>query len=461
MPLDQFNGIHLAFAQLPSVVPLDSTRHYEDYLARLRQIPRAINEVIEVARQGANDRLIPPKFLLEQVATQCDSIAAPPGEQSSFAAPLRSFPDAITPPDRKRLHDEIVKAIDTQVRPAYSRLSKFVKGEYAPKGRSEPGIWALPDGDARYRAALHRLTTTDMTPESIYELGMAQVKETEDQMNGVARQQGFSDWKSYAAALHSEPKIAPSSRQQVLDTYRKYIGQMEPKLPENFGILPKARLEVVPIEDYREKQSSGAEYQVGTPDGSRPGKVYVNTGDFEHRSLAEMEATAYHEGVPGHHMQLSIALEIPDLPAFRRHAFYSAFAEGWALYAERLGKELGFYRDPANDFERLGSELFRATRLVEDTGGHYKRWTREQMVQFFQDNSVESAADIQSEVNRYLAWPGQATGYKIGQLKFLELRERARAQLCDKFDIRAFHDEMLSGGEMPLDVLEERTNKWI
>jgi uncharacterized protein (DUF885 family) len=461
MPLDQINGLHLELAEMVSFVPLDSAKHYEDYLARLHQIPHAMDQIIELLRLGEKDRLMPPKFLLETVAAQCDSIAASSGEVSAFADPVKKFPAGISPEDQKRLSDAILKAIDTEVRPAYLKLGKFVKEDYAPKGRMEPGVWALPDGDARYRAAVRERTTTDMTPEQIYELGLAQVKETEAQMNAIAKQQGFPDWKSFGAAILNNPKMMASSREQILDTYRGYIAQMQPKLPEFFGLLPKARLEVVPVETYREKEAPGAEYREATPDGSRPGKVYVNTGDYEHRNLPEMESTAYHEGIPGHHMQLSIQQELPGLPPFRQHAFYGAFVEGWALYAERLGKEIGFYQDPNNDFARLGSELFRASRLVEDTGVHYKHWTREQMVQFFQEHSLETGDDLQAEVDRYIAWPGQALSYKIGQLKFLELRKRAKDQLGDKFDIRAFHDEMLSGGAMPLDVLDARTNAWI
>jgi uncharacterized protein (DUF885 family) len=236
---------------------------------------------------------------------------------------------------------------------------------------------------------------------------------------------------------------------------------MQPKLPQLFGLLPKAKLEVVPVEEYREKEAAGASYFVGTPDGSRTGKVYVNTGDFENRELPEIESVAYHEGVPGHHMQLSIQQELPELPPFRQHLFYTAYIEGWALYSERLGKEVGFYRDPNSDFERLASELFRATRLVEDTGVHYKRWTRDQMVQFFKDHSLEAGDDLQAEVDRYISYPAQALSYKIGQLKILELRKRTQDQLGEKFDIRAFHDEMLSGGALPLDVLDARTNSWI
>ncbi len=461
MPLDQFNGIHLALAQIPAGAPTDTSKQYEDYLARLRQIPRAIDQIIELARLGEKDKLMPPKFVLELVAKQCDSIAAVEGDGSAFAAPLHRFPAAISAEDQKRLHDEILKAINVEVRPAYVKLSKFVREEYEPNGRNDPGLWALPDGDARYRAAVREMTTTDMTPEQIYELGMAQVKELETQMTALAKQQGFPDWKSYATSIQNNPKLRPSSRDDILNAYRHDIAQMEPKLPQLFDLLPKARLEVVPVEMYREKEAAGASYSVGTPDGSRPGRVYVNTGDFQHREMPEVEATAYHEGIPGHHLQLSIQQELPGLPAFRQHLFYSAYIEGWALYAEQLGKEVGFYQDPNSNFERLASELFRANRLVEDTGVHYKRWTRDQMVQFFKDHSLEDGDELQAEVDRYISYPGQALAYKIGQLKILELRKRAQDQLGDKFDIRTFDDEIVNGGAMPLDVLDTQTNSWI
>lgn len=461
MPLDQFNGIHLALAQIPAGAPTDTSKQYEDYLARLRQIPRAIDQIIELARLGEKDKLMPPKFVLELVAKQCDSIAAVEGDGSAFAAPLHRFPAAISAEDQKRLHDEILKAINVEVRPAYVKLSKFVREEYEPNGRNDPGLWALPDGDARYRAAVREMTTTDMTPEQIYELGMAQVKELETQMTALAKQQGFPDWKSYATSIQNNPKLRPSSRDDILNAYRHDIAQMEPKLPQLFDLLPKARLEVVPVEMYREKEAAGASYSVGTPDGSRPGRVYVNTGDFQHREMPEVEATAYHEGIPGHHLQLSIQQELPGLPAFRQHLFYSAYIEGWALYAEQLGKEVGFYQDPNSNFERLASELFRASRLVEDTGVHYKRWTRDQMVQFFKDHSLEDGDELQAEVDRYISYPGQALAYKIGQLKILELRKRAQDQLGDKFDIRTFDDEIVNGGALPLDVLDTRTTSWI
>jgi uncharacterized protein (DUF885 family) len=280
-------------------------------------------------------------------------------------------------------------------------------------------------------------------------------------MSVIAHKLGFANVKALRASIPKNPKLIPTSREQILTLYRGWIAGMEPKLPQIFGLLPKAPVKVVPTEAFREKEAAGAEYMEGTPDGKRPGRIYVNTGDFAHRSLLDAEATAYHEGIPGHHMQISIAQELTSLPPFRQHASYNAYVEGWALYAERLGKELGFYQDPYSDYGRLSSELFRACRLVVDTGVHYKHWTRQQMVDFFHEHSDESEPDLQAEVDRYIAYPAQALSYKMGQLKFLELRERAKTQLGPKFNIRAFHDEMLNGGALPLDVLENRTNAWI
>ena len=460
-PLDQFNGIHLQLAQLVSALPFDSTKHYEDYLARLHQVPKIIDQVIEVARQGQKDGLMQPKFLLEKVSTQAKSIAEPAGEASAFGQPVAKFPDAVPEADRKRLHDAILQAVDTEVRPAYQKLAAFVATEYAPKGRAQPGLWSLPDGDARYRFAIHSMTTTDKDPQVIHDLGLSEVKRIEGEMTAIARKLHYKDLKAMRAALKTDPKVHATSRQQIVDLYTKYIAQMQPKLPELFGLLPKTEVKVVPVQEYREKEAAAAEYNQGTPDGSRPGMVYVNTGDYQNRSLLPIEDTAYHEGVPGHHMQISIAQTLPGLPPFRQQAGYNAYVEGWALYAERLGKEIGFYQDPLSDYGRLSGELLRADRLVLDTGVHYKHWTREQMVKFFREHSSEDEPDIQAETDRYIAWPGQALAYKLGQLKILDLRERAKKELGAKFDIRAFHDEILDGGALPLDVMDGRVSGWI
>lgn len=461
MPIDQFSGAHLQLAQFTAVVPFDSVKQYDDYIARLNTFPQVLDQVIEVMQRGQKDKLMPPRYLLEKVVSQCRSIAAPAGAENAFALGLKKFPKDITAADQKRVSDAIVSAIDNKVRPAYLKLASFVETSYAPSGRTQEGIWSLPNGDALYRYFIRTRTTTDASPDQIHQLGLQQVAEIEQQQTAIALKLGAKDLKSFRASLKTDPKVIPTSREQILDLYRKYIAQMQPQLPKLFGLLPKEPVEVVPVEQFREKEASAAQYVPGTPDGSRPGKVFVNTGDFQHRTTLEIESTAYHEGIPGHHMQISIAQELPTLPPFRQHALYTAYVEGWALYSERLGKEVGFYQDPYSDFGRLNAELLRACRLVLDTGVHAKHWNRDQMVQFFREHSGEDDPDIQAETDRYIANPAQALAYKLGQLKFLELRQRAKDQLGSKFDVRAFHDEMLNGGSMPLDVLDARTNRWL
>jgi uncharacterized protein (DUF885 family) len=461
MPLDQFNGVHLLLAQFVSAIPFDSTKHYDDYLARLNQVPGLFDKLIDVLRQGEKDRLMPPRYLLEKVVTQCQSIAEPAGEASVFARPVTKFPDTVSAADRKRLHDAIIAAVDGKVRPAYRKLADFVAKEYAPKGRAEPGLWALPNGDALYRFAIEQRTTTNRSPQEIHDLGLAEVKRIEGEQLKVAQKLGYKDLQSFRAAMNADPKTHASSRQQIVDLYKKYIAQMQPKLPELFGLLPKSQVEVLPVEEFREKEASGAQYNQGTPDGKRPGRVYVNTSDFANRTVLNIESTAYHEGVPGHHMQISIAQTLPGLPPFRQQAGYTAYIEGWALYAERLGEEVGFYQDPLSFYGHLSDELLRANRLVLDTGVHYKHWTRQQMVDFFHEHSSQDEPEVQAETDRYIVFPAQALAYKLGQLKILELRAHAKSELGDKFDIRAFNDEILNGGALPLDVLDARVNGWI
>ncbi len=461
MPLDQMNGAHLALAGFVSSVPFNSTKEYDDYLARLKAVPALLEQVTSVAQQGLKDGMMPPKYLLEKVVTQIDSIGKPAGMDSVFAEPLKHFPKSVSPADQKRLHDAILAAIDHDVRPAYQKLGEFVAKDYAPHGRSEPGVWQLPNGEAIYRFDVEQMTTTKESPERIHEIGLAEVKRIEGEMTEVAKSQGYKDLPSFRAALKTNPKTHATSREDILNRYRNYLAGMQPELPKLFGLLPKTKVEVVPVEPFREKEAAAAEYHQGTPDGSRPGQIFVNTGDFANRSVLTIESTAYHEGIPGHHMQISIAQSLPKLPPFRQQAGYNAYIEGWALYAEQLGKELGFYKDPLSYYGRLSDELLRADRLVLDTGVHSKHWTRQQMVDFFHEHSSEDEPDVQAETDRYITWPGQALAYKMGQLKIVELREHAKKELGDKFDIRAFHDEVLGGGALPLDVLETRINAWI
>lgn len=460
MPVTQFDGIHIGAPQLVSILSFDNVKDYEDYISRLKQLPVMFDQTAIQMRKGMAEGLMPPKILLEQVVTQANGIATTDPEKSPFAQPFQKFPDSISAADRKRLHDAGIAAIRESVLPAYVKFTAFVRDEYAPKGRSEPGIWALPDGPARYAFLVKESTTTNLTPEEIHQTGLEQVKEIEGRMLDVAKQLGYPDLKTFYAAIKVDPKLHPHSREEILDLYRKHIDDMYTKLPDLFNRLPKGRLEVLPIEEFREKEAS-TEYVQGTPDGSRKGHVMVNTGDFQHRTILDIETTAYHEGVPGHHMQIAIAQELPELPPFRQQENYTAYTEGWALYAERLGKEVGFFQDPYSYYGHLQDDMLRAIRLVVDTGFHYKHWSRQQVVDFFHEHSAIDEPDVQSETDRYMAAPAQALGYKIGQLEILKLRQYSKDQLGTHFDIRAFHDEVLSGGALPLDVLSDRIHNWV
>ncbi len=456
MPITTQGGIHTNLADLPLSVPLDSVQHYEDYISRLHQIPRALSQSEEVLRAGVRDKLVMVRFLAEKIPGQCEGIIA----SDPFLKPIQKYPANISPDDQKRLTQEITDAVNQDVLPAYKSFAEFIRTEYAPNGRTVLSITSLPDGQRRYANDISARTTTHMTADEIHQLGLREVERIEGEMTVIAKKQGFSDLVSFHESIKTNPKYIPTSSEQILDDFRRYIAQMEPKLPELFTLLPKSPLTVEAIPAFQ--AAAMTHYMVGTPDGKRPGRVVVATADFARRSLIDDEAVAYHEGVPGHHMQLSVQQQLQGLPKFRQHGLgFTAYIEGWALYAEELGKEVGFYQDPVSDYGRLSSELFRAVRLVVDTGIHAKGWSRDQVVEYMRKSGAVDEPTIQSETDRYISWPAQALAYKIGQLKIRELRERAKSELGPKFDVRKFHDEMLDGGTLPLDLLEARTDKWI
>ena len=456
MPINQQNGIHTNLADMPLSVPFDSVKHYEDYIARLHQIPRALSQTTEVLRAGMKDKLMPVKFLIEKLPVQCDGII----EANPFLLPTKKYPADLSADDQKRLTQQITDAINADVFPAYKTFASFLRTEYAPHGRTTLAVTSLPDGEKRYQNDIYGRTTTRMTPDEIHQLGLREMDRIQAEMLGIAKKEGFPDLASFRASLKTNPKYIPTSAEQILDVFRGYIAQMEPKLPELFTLLPKSPVTVEAIPAFQ--SAAATHYVTGTPDGKRPGRVVVATSNFKDRSLIDDEAIAYHEGIPGHHMQLSVQQQLTGLPKFRLHSLgFNAYVEGWALYAEQLGKEVGFYQDPVSDYGRLSSELFRAVRLVVDTGIHSKGWSRDQVVEFFRKSGAIDEPSIQSETDRYIAWPAQALSYKLGQLKFRELRERAKKELGPKFDIRKFHDEMLDGGTLPLDLLDARTDKWI
>jgi uncharacterized protein (DUF885 family) len=454
MPVNQQNGVHTRLADLPLSVPFDSVQHYQDYISRLHQIPRVLEQTTEVMQQGLKDGLMPPKIVLAKLPGQCDGIIA----ANPFLRPTTKFPKEFSEQDKKRLTDEMTKAVNDDVFPAYKKFAEFLRNDYDPKGRAQLSIESLADGKRRYAEAVKMMTTMNVTPAEVHEIGLKEVERITAEMTKLAQGQGYKDLASLREAINKDPKWKPTSEQQIVDNFSKYIHQMEPKLPELFGLLPKAPVTVEPIPDFAKAEST--HYVAGTPDGKRPGRVVVAVADPTKRTLITDESVAYHEGVPGHHMQISIAQTLPDLPKFRLHGFYSAYAEGWALYAEELGKEIGFYKEPVSDYGRLNSELFRAVRLVVDTGIHDKNWSREKVIDYMHANDLNDAL-AQTEADRYIAWPGQALAYKMGQLMIRKLRDEAKAQLGSKFDIKAFHDEILNGGAMPLDLLQERVERWV
>ena len=456
MPINQQGGIHTNLADLPLSIPLDSVKHYEDYISRLHQIPRALSQVTEVLRTGMKDKLMPVRFLAEKIPEQCQGII----DADPFLRPTKKYPAGISEEDQKRLTQAITDAVNVDVLPAYKTFAAFVKTEYAPQGRTTLSVTSLADGQKRYENDIYARTTTRMTADEIHQLGLREIDRIEAEMTAIAKKEGFPDLASFRASLKTNPKYRPASSERILDDFRHYIAQMEPKLPELFTLLPKSPVTVEAIPEFQ--SAAASHYVTGTPDGKRPGRVVVATSKFAERSLIDDEAIAYHEGVPGHHMQLSVQQQLEGLPKFRLHGLgFNAYIEGWALYAEQLGKEVGFYQDPVSDYGRLSSELFRAVRLVVDTGIHAKGWSHDQVVEFFRKSGAVDEPTIQSETDRYISWPAQALSYKLGQLKFRELRGRAQKELGPKFDLRKFHDEMLDGGTLPLDMLEARTNKWI
>ena len=461
MPVNQMNGLHIDAPQLVTSLSFDTVKDYEDYIARLKQLPRAFREVTVQMRKGMSEGLMPPGILLVQAAKQANDLATQKPEDSPFAIPTTKFPKEFSAADQQRLRDGVLAALRDSVLPAYVKFTAFLNDEYAPHGRTSIGTWALPNGAERYAFDVRRSTTTNMTPDEIHALGLREVARIEADQLVIAKRLGFPTVKALRDSIPRIPALHPASREAILDEYRHYVDQMSAKLPTLFGRLPKAKLEVMPIEAFLEKEAS-THYNQGTPDGSRPGHAFVNTYDFANQLTINNESTAYHEGIPGHHMQISIAQELPDLPPFRQQASYTAFQEGWALYSERLGKEIGFYQDPYKDYGRLDDEMLRAIRLVVDTGIHGgQHWTRDQVLQFFREHSSNNEATIQSETDRYIAWPAQALAYKVGQLTILRLREKARTALGDKFSLSAFHDEVIGAGALPMDVLETRMNEWI
>ena len=465
IPLNQFYSTPNFFAQLGSgggLQPFETVKDYDDFLKRLDGFVAWTDQAIVNMREGIAKGYTLPRVLGERVLPQLQAHVVAKPEDSLYFGPVRDMPADFSAADRERLTAAYRAAIETKVVPSYRRLHDFMRDEYLPKSRTSVGLDALPDGKAWYEYNVRDVTTTDYTPAQIHEIGLSEVARIRGEMKGVMEKVGFKGTlDEFFVFLNTDPQFVHPSREALVQGYVDIKNRVDPELPRLFETLPKADYEVRAVEPFREKSAAGGSYQAASEDGSRPGIFYANAYDLKARPKWAMEALSLHEGNPGHHFQITLQREQKDLPKFRRFGGYTAYSEGWGLYAESLGPELGLYVDPYQYFGMLEGELFRAIRLVVDTGLHSKGWTREQVLDYIEENSATSEARRVSETERYIAIPGQALAYKIGQLKILELRSRAQRELGDRFDLRKFHTVILADGPLPLDVLEARVDRWI
>lgn len=465
VPLNQFYGLHSFFAVLgsgQSAQPFKTVEDYENWLGRVDGFVVIMDQAEENFRKGVEKGVLQPKVIIEKVIPQLDAHVVEEFEQSLFWNPVKNMPEEFSAEDRERLTAAYRKAISEQIVPAYRDMRDYLKNEYMAQARNVVGLHAQPDGRAWYDYMIKVNTTTALSADAIHEMGLAEVKRIRGEMQKVMEEVGFegtlAEWFEY---VKNDDKFYYDNEEDLLEGYRAIESRMNAAVPKLFNIKPKAGFEVRPVEAFRAASSAGASYQSPSPDGSRPGIFYVNTYNLKSQPKFGMETLFIHEAIPGHHFQNALQIELGDLPRFRRFGGYTAFGEGWALYAESLGKELGFFQDPMQWYGRLSDEQLRAMRLVVDTGLHAKGWSREQAIKFMQENSSMADTDIVSEVERYIAIPGQALSYKIGQFKISELRERAERALGDDFDIREFHTQILIDGELPMAVLDQKIDRWI
>jgi uncharacterized protein (DUF885 family) len=465
LAINQFSNLATQFATLGSgngVHPFATRDDYDHFLARMDGFVAWVDQVIVNLRLGTEKGFVQPKVLIEATLPQLEQIGVEDPRQSVFWRPIVAFPAGLAVEDRTRLTAAYEHALVTKVLPAYRRLHDYLQNEYLPKARTSVGFDALPGGDVWYAYLVRYYTTTAMTPAEVHEVGLTEVARIRAEMERIKSQVGHQgDLRSFFDALRADKRFQYERPEALLDDYGALRDRVDAALPALFALRPKATFEIRPVEEYRARSAAAASYQRGNADGTRPGVFYVNTYDLPSRPKYLMEAIYLHEAVPGHYFQTSLAQEATGLPRFRRFGSDTAFTEGWGLYAETLGPELGLYTDPYSRFGALTLQVWRAVRLVVDTGLHSQGWSRARAIEYFRANTSLGEADINAEVDRYIAMPGQALAYKIGQLKLSELRRRAQRTLGPKFDPRAFHTEILAGGSLPLSVLEQRVDRWI
>jgi len=460
MPVTQMGGFHTSFAELPRNVPLNNVRDYENYIARLNDFDSYAQQHIDLMRTGLQRGYIVPKVVLTGVGQSIHAHIVDDPNESLLFKPFREFPKIISEADRLCLTEAGRKAISQSVVPGYKAFLKFMVDEYIPAGRQDIAASSLPNGRAFYEFCVRVSTTLDVTPQQVHDIGLSEVKRIKAEMNQIAAKRGFeNDMNGFVEFLNTSNAVA--TPEQLLKEVSFIAKKTDGSVPKLFKTLPRMPFGIRPVPAYLAPKTAEAYYSPPAGDGSRAGFFNINTQDLKSRRLYTLTALTLHETVPGHHLQIALQQELKDGPIFRRFAHFTAFSEGWALYAERLGLEMNMYDDPNDDFGRLTLEMWRACRLVVDTGIHYFGWTREQAIDYMAENTMKSRQDVTVEVDRYIVWPGQALAYKMGELKIRELRALAEKQLGDKFDVREFHDCVLRSGAVPLDVLENNVKSWI
>lgn len=465
MPVNQMGSIPMFAVQMGSgtgAQPFKTVKDYENWLARGNKLPQLIDTSIANMREGMKAGVVQPRALMVKVVPQLDALIQDSAEKTMFWGPVANMPKEFSEADRTRLTAAYRDMIEKQVMPSYRKLRAFINDEYLPATRDTYGIDRLPDGQAWYAYSAKASTTTDLTPAQIHDIGLAEVARIHGEIRKIMAETGFKgSLQDFFQFMRTDKRFEYASEEDLLKHYRGLEAKINERVPRLFSLIPKSPFEIRPVEPFRAKSAAGGSYMSPSEDGSRPGIFYVNTYDLPTRKTWDAEDLYLHEAIPGHHFQIALQQELTNLPKFRRFGGETAFAEGWGLYAESLGKDLGVYTDPYNYFGYLQNELWRAIRLVVDTGLHSKGWSREQVIKYMLDNSAESETQSTAEAERYIAWPGQALAYKIGELKIKELRARAEKELGPKFDIREFHAEVLKDGAVPLSILERKIDRWI
>ena len=461
-PINQMGGVQQGPPNVVRSLPFRNAKHYEDYLSRLSQLPAVVDQTIERMQEGLKQRITPPKITLRAVAEQIQAQIVSKVEESPFYRPFKNFPETVPLSEQERLSAAGKEAIEQSILPAYQKLHDFWVSEYYPNTRETIGLSSLPNGEQWYAFGVKVSTTTNLLPKEIHEIGLREVKRIRAEMDKIIKGSGFEGTREeFFEFLRGDPQFYYSKPEHLLAGYRDICKRADAELPKLFGKFPRLPYGVREVPEYSAPSQTTAYYHGGSLKAGRPGWFYANTYKLETRPKWEMEALAIHEAVPGHHLQIALAQEIEGVPKFRKHGHYTAFVEGWGLYSESLGEEMGFYNDPYSKFGQLTYEMWRAIRLVVDTGMHAFGWDRQKAIDYFKANAGKQEHDITVEVDRYIVWPGQALAYKIGELKIKELRKFATKELGDRFDIRGFHDTVLGSGAVPLSILEQNVKNYV